>query len=164
MQLLGINKAEKLFLIFFGTLALIAIVVPFVSFTNPKKQRAIKLDQQRINQFNSISDYIRDYYESNAALPRNLEFISEPDETRDPETQVPFEYEILGRNTYNLCTTFSTDSTETPIKGDIVTIDNKDVDYTRTKGYDCITFQIRTSDPTPEVTYDDLESEIEGAQ
>lgn len=166
MQLLGINKAEKLFLIFLGTLALVAIIVPFASFTNPKKQLAIKLDQQRINQFNSIYGYIQNYYKSNAALPQNLEFISTADVTRDPETQVPFEYEILGQNTFKLCATFSSDSTETSIKGyrDTMPIYNEEVDYTHQKGFDCINFRISMNYPTPQTTYKELEPEVKGAQ
>lgn len=151
MQLLGINKAEKFFLTFLGVLALIAIIVPFTSFTNPKKQLGIKLDQQRISQFSSLYGFIQSYYKSNASLPSDLSFVTTEAIVRDPETQAPIDYEIVSQTSFKLCTTFSTDSTDATYKNyrDVMPIYNEGTtNYNHKKGYDCILFRV-TFVPTP---------------
>lgn len=101
---------------FYGSLAVIIAV--FVSalliVESPKQARERKLDNAVLEDFNTISSGLMDYYQKQQKLPANLEelklgapFVTE-ENLKDPETAKPYEYKMLGDKKYQLCAVFRT--------------------------------------------------------
>ncbi|MEI7512194.1 MAG: type II secretion system protein [Candidatus Uhrbacteria bacterium] len=84
---------------------------------SPAKERARRLDDRRIQDLQSISNAIDNYYNQNAsALPPTLESLTRVRDAYyvssivDPDTMTPYEYAVESTSTYRLCATFTTDS------------------------------------------------------
>ncbi len=85
---------------------------------SPAQRRRESLDQERVNDLNSISYAIDTYYQtSSSTLPINLESLSRNQpylstQLTDPSTNVPYEYRTLPGQlgVYELCATFETES------------------------------------------------------
>jgi hypothetical protein len=82
----------------------------------PTTQRLVRLDQQRVSDLQNISFAISSYWDRNKELPPSLEALQGPQyfvqSIQDPETSQPYEYHILNEDTYELCATFKTNSTQ----------------------------------------------------
>ncbi len=84
---------------------------------SPAQERARRIDAARDKSLQSISNAIDQYYNTNARLPDDLDTLVRARETywvdsiTDPESGEPYEYRIRTDTTYELCATFTTDST-----------------------------------------------------
>ena len=114
-------------------LVVVAIIGGFVIVGSPAQQRAMRFDQQRVSDLQSIQWQVINYWQRKQALPLAL---SDLDDTSsnisnfsvpvDPETGASYEYSVSGANgpsnnvsnpglgsrasSFELCATFSTDS------------------------------------------------------
>jgi hypothetical protein len=90
---------------------LIGIVAGFVIVGSPAKQRAIKFDNQRINDLSSLQYQITYYWQRNEKLPANLaaltDSISGYSAPIDPDTKSLYEYNPKGGMAFELCANFT---------------------------------------------------------
>ncbi|MEK9173073.1 MAG: hypothetical protein AAB594_00685 [Patescibacteria group bacterium] len=92
----------------------VAVVAGFFIVGSPGLQRLRRLDETRINDLQSIQNEVIFYWQSKEKLPSKLEDLT--DQVRgyrapsDPETSLPYEYEINGEKTFTLCANFSLSS------------------------------------------------------
>lgn len=99
-----------------ATLVIVAAVIAgLIAIGSPALQRKHKLDEQRVADLNSISQYLKYYWEQHKQLPADLaELGRQPGfhVPSDPETGAAFEYAVTGTNAYRLCATFALDSAD----------------------------------------------------
>ena len=78
---------------------------------SPSQVRALRFDEQRIENLRDIQWRVTDYYQLHKALPETLENlrddISEYQAPIDPETGTIYEYAIKGPLSFELCATFN---------------------------------------------------------
>jgi type II secretory pathway pseudopilin PulG len=116
------------FLAILAGIIAIAAVVASIWLNPPSEIRARKLDQVRMSGLQFTKNAIEWYYRDHHALPTGLNVLDtehmRPNYTswHDPETQLPFEYEIVNETSYKLCVVFSRRS------------DNEDNSYNQTFG------------------------------
>jgi hypothetical protein len=99
-----------------ATLVIVAAVVAgLIAIGSPALQRKRKLDDQRVADLSSISQYVKYYWEQHKQLPADLAELGRQPGVRvpsDPETGAAFEYVITGTNAYRLCANFALDSAD----------------------------------------------------
>ena len=139
------------------------IVAVILATGSPAKQRALQMDQERLNDFRMITNEINAYYFERDKLPDSLGQVAKqidyiPFDTKDPETGKPYTYNVTTRKTYELCTTFSLPSEEQTSSAKPEFSYPYMSDLKHKKGYDCIEFTIPNNDdpygkpaPMPEV-------------
>lgn len=145
-------KKYKIFLIELGILCAVLVGVSFYIAGTPISQRAVNLDETRLNDFQEIKHQIDNYYRDNQSLPKALDNLGSGINNNliDPETKQKYSYSSVSNVEYQLCTTFSTDSDETGFNEyRSYGLGNK----SHKKGYDCIKYKIEsyliTPTPTP---------------
>ena len=138
-----------IFIILLGILVFGLIVAGFIEVGTPLDKRAIAADNKRLSSFSAISYLINDYYYAKSKLPNSLSElkISGSYSTSDPETKKTYDYKKISDTSYNLCTTFSTDSEEAAKKNRSVRAYDYSDDYDYSdkkhkKGYDCIEYKV----------------------
>jgi len=108
-------KREKLSLAYAGvaTVAIVAILLTaLVHIPAPNEVREIKLDQQMVSDLQTISWRIEDYYNQNKALPNNLDTLyGDFTVPIAPVGKPDYRYEATDESNYQLCATFTYDST-----------------------------------------------------
>ncbi|OGE74412.1 MAG: hypothetical protein A3I07_00655 [Candidatus Doudnabacteria bacterium RIFCSPLOWO2_02_FULL_42_9] len=126
--------------IILSALVLGAIIYGFTVVGSPGKQQALKLDQQRITDFNNINYKMQTYYGTNDKLPDKLDDLTGSNlSLKDPKTKLDYSYFTLTDRSYKLCATFETDSKDADKSANYYYYDTKNE---HKKGYDCITFEI----------------------
>jgi type II secretory pathway pseudopilin PulG len=97
-----------------GVLAALAIVAGFVLFGTPAAARQYRMDEQRVNDLQSIQSQTTYYYQAKQKLPASLadltNSISGFVAPTDPSTGAAYEYRALGARSFELCATFSRQS------------------------------------------------------
>jgi hypothetical protein len=87
-----------------------AVVVGVVVLGSPGVAREKKLDAVRVADLAAIEGLISSYARQHKSLPPDLAALNrEPGylvPRKDPESAMPYEYEILGEDTYRLCAQF----------------------------------------------------------
>ena len=79
----------------------------------PRKQRAYRLDEQRVDRLRSVQSVLNDYYEEREDLPTRLDaeairhVVGRLPDLLDPETGTPFAYERIDAGRYRLCARFA---------------------------------------------------------
>jgi len=104
--------------IFIGTVCLVvvtSIIVSFFLVGSPNQQRAVSLDQQRVNDLQQISYAVDSFYNQvgSQKLPTSLEELRKAQNVyvnsiADPGTGAVYEYHPVDALDYQLCTTFET--------------------------------------------------------
>ena len=108
----------------FGAILVVGtIITGFVIVGSPREQRAIRFDEQRVNDLTNIQWQIINYWQKKQALPQSLSDLNDPISNYsvpvDPETGTAYEYSIKGVMgvkgapsglSFELCATFSADS------------------------------------------------------
>ncbi|MFA7252501.1 MAG: DUF5671 domain-containing protein [Candidatus Paceibacterota bacterium] len=103
---------------FTSVIVLIVIVVGILAIGSPTTQRNIRLDEQRTNDLSNIQNAVLDYYRNNDnTLPKDLNILSQGStyylsSLKDPKTATDYEYRLISANKYELCATFSADSSD----------------------------------------------------
>ncbi len=95
----------------FGILIVLAAIVGgFIVVGSPAKQRALRYDQQRLSELQSIQWQVLDYWQRKEKLPVTLadlnDTISGGRPLVDPETKQPYEYAVKTPTSFELCATF----------------------------------------------------------
>jgi len=112
------TNSSRLFHAAIISAVLVAIVTGFWVVGSPAEQRAKRLDDQRVNDLQSISSAIEQYYNLNGRhqLPPTLAALrTEPNmyvsSMTDPKTGQEYPYYPTVGGAYQLCATFETDTT-----------------------------------------------------
>jgi hypothetical protein len=89
---------------------------------SPMENRAIRYDEIRMNDFNSVKTGIESYYQDNLRVPQTLgELTADRIKTKmpymkkipkDPATKVDYTYTPVGTAQYKICAIFETSSSE----------------------------------------------------
>lgn len=105
-----------------SAITLLALVWGFFIAGSPMYGRDVRFDERRVADFQTISSEIRNIVYDNKAwdenakpvkpIPATLDGVAadasfQKVQTTDPETGSPYEYTVTGKNTYELCATFS---------------------------------------------------------
>lgn len=90
----------------------VLVVVGIGSIDAPGTARAKRLDKIREAALSSISQDIDRFWQETGALPRGLTELPRHvfQRVTDPETGLPFDYEIVASRSYRLCATFARDT------------------------------------------------------
>ena len=113
------DKFMKVFIYGVITVVSLSVLASFVIAGSPSEQKDRRLDERRVSDLGYIKSQIEVFWVSKEALPEKLLDLN--DDTRgvsvpiDPETGENYDYRILGDLKFELCATFSSDST-----GDLV--------------------------------------------
>lgn len=93
----------------------VALVLGFTSIGTPARERAISLDEQRVQRLRSFDETIHTQWMSKHTLPASLREVSQMDAASalDPVTSQPFEYTPVNGSTYRLCASFDAASDQT---------------------------------------------------
>jgi hypothetical protein len=90
-----------------------AAVAASIWLNPPSEIRARALDQRRLGNLSQTENAINVYYSLHKALPADLKALDNEDnrlvqaDWHDPETQRPFDYEIVSESSYRLCAVFA---------------------------------------------------------
>ena len=102
-------------------IVLISIVGGFAIVGSPFKQRALRMDNQRIGDLSNIQWQIVNHWQRKGKMPKSLEdlkdSISYNNLPKDPETQAPYEYMMTGDMSFQLCSNFSLEYEDTKGRG-----------------------------------------------
>jgi hypothetical protein len=94
----------------------LAVVAAIIIMDPPGLQRKSRIDAHRVDNLNNISSSIDSYWERKKSLPPDLSALDmEPGlkiPLKDPETSIPYLYEVTGKDSYRLCAVFSVDSSD----------------------------------------------------
>lgn len=145
------SGARKAFM--WGSIAFVlaTIIGAFFVVGSPAKNRALRMDSQRVSDLNSVQWQVINYWQTKQKLPISLEETKDPISGYalpvDPETGAPYEYKTTAVRTFELCATFSTESLTSPTGAKSVPIDyygNPDENWQHDAGRTCFS---RTIDP-----------------
>jgi hypothetical protein len=91
-----------------------AVVAGLVISGSPGRQRALRLDEQRVADLRSLSNALSRYYRETRKLPGQLEALVDGRALaympRDPLADVLYEYEVLEPYAFDLCAAFELES------------------------------------------------------
>jgi len=103
-------------------IVLVAVVGGFITVGSPSTQRALRFDQQRINDLSSIQWQIINHWQTKGNLPASLTELNDPlsgvNVPVDPETDAPYEYNRKGTTTFEICATFGRPSQDLKGRGE----------------------------------------------
>jgi len=137
-----------------STALFIALVVTgFMAVGSPSTARRVDADRQRIERLNSLHYELQAFYNRSGDLPQSVEELRSQnrydmgyDPTRDPGTEIVFEYEVIGDRTYRVCAVFDSDSDEDRSGYDTGFPGNND----HPKGRHCFEREVVKEDVPPE--------------
>ncbi len=112
-----LNKPLRLVKVFFAISVICvlgAIIYSFSVMGSPMKQRALRLDQRRIEDLQNIQSQVVNFWQQKEKLPATLSELIDPLQNwqtlpRDPESTAErfYEYKKTGDKTFELCATFT---------------------------------------------------------
>src|SRR5437868_900342 len=86
-----------------------AVVFSFLSGGSPQEARNKRLDQAKLTSLQTITYSVDSYYNQYKSLPQSLDDLKKINTSTiptDPDTSQYYEYKVIDKNKYNLCTTF----------------------------------------------------------
>ena len=108
------SKTPKILAWVVAFTVLASIVWGFFIIGTPREQRDRRFDEQRINNLQLIQDQIVNYWIQKERLPQNLGELEDNITgfvvPKDPESNLPYEYNITASLSFELCATFKTSS------------------------------------------------------
>ncbi len=97
-----------------ATLAVVlGIVIGFWNLGGPGKQREAAADQRRSEDLRRIWFAIQQFHSTERKLPpalTGLDIYSPGLRVQDPESNIPYLYQVTGETAYQLCATFNADT------------------------------------------------------
>lgn len=113
------ERAKPYRIFSWSVLVLIAasIVIGIAVAGLPQSQRLVRLDERRSSDLSAIHNQILEYWRAKTRLPKNMTEIQSADifgsweAPKDPLTNDPYEYRVLGEKKFELCAVFQTDAT-----------------------------------------------------
>jgi hypothetical protein len=139
-----VRKKDNIIKIYFYcSLILVITAFAYSLFTveSPTETRNRKFDEAIINDFNTITSAIDNYYSNNSKLPANIEELKEDSsylfikDLKDPESKEDYEYKLINDKEYELCATFKTSNKESEEKE---YMDYYERFYSHDTGYQCL--------------------------
>lgn len=111
----GRAKTWRTILLWLGiVLTLGAVVAGFIIVGSPAQQRAMRFDEQRVNDLRTIQDQVVSYWQRNGSIPGNVSLLNDSISgfvlPVDPETHSAYEYSGKSNMTFELCATFDLSS------------------------------------------------------
>ena len=112
------SNLGKIFAWASGALVLVVIVSSFFIIGTPNSARLIQYDQQKISDLQGIQSQILYYWQRKEALPNSLSDLNDPISNFvvqvDPQTSIPYEYNVLdaGNLSFDLCAKFNKEGTD----------------------------------------------------
>lgn len=104
-------SVARIFAIGSALFVLFAIGVGLYLSGSPKEQRVLRFDRERVQELKNISYAIRTSWGRVEKLPTDLSELVDGHRLQamptDPQTDEPYEYELLSDNSYRLCSTFN---------------------------------------------------------
>jgi len=89
------------------------VIVGVTLLDSPAQERSRRLDERRVSDLREIAYEVDTFWTREGMLPPSLEELSNEErivrELADPETGAPYEYRVLGDNSYELCAVFATE-------------------------------------------------------
>ena len=143
---------EYIFLCLLALLSYGALRYGFTVVLVPSEQRAIMLDDIRVQDLNAIIANVGEYYQTANKLPNTLRELPNPSPTPsdafvptkspflDPETNQPYLYVVYKKAYYKLCATFDTQTIQSiaNIADQNSDLSTSPIDFTKhIKGYNC---------------------------
>lgn len=105
------RSKNKTYALAVGVAVLLVIGLGFFIIGSPAKQRMLKIDQQKVYHLQNIQNEIVSYWQAKQKLPARLEDVEDSlayfTLPLDPETQVNYEYNVVGPLSFELCATFN---------------------------------------------------------
>lgn len=94
--------------------AVVAVFSGFIIVGTPATARLMRLDEQKVNNLQTIQSQITYYYQHEQKLPNALADLEDPvlgfTAPKDPQTGEPYTYKKTGTLAFQLCATFNTAS------------------------------------------------------
>ncbi|QQR82498.1 hypothetical protein IPJ70_00005 [Candidatus Campbellbacteria bacterium] len=111
------TKVNKTLIIIASIGVVAAIVSGIVVAGSPSQARAIRFDEQRVNDLSNIQSQVIQYYQYHAVLPGQLSVLTDTisgyTAPLDPETKNAYEYKMLAPLSFELCATFTQENLDT---------------------------------------------------
>ena len=124
---------KKARMIAIGTVLLNILVVcaGFMIIGTPTDMRMQRFDAQKVSDLQSLQWQIISYYQQKQQLPATLEVFNDPISSYmaplDPQTGEPYRYEVTGKTSFKLCSTFNRESLDMAGRGEYAV--SRDVAY-----------------------------------
>lgn len=97
-------------------LAAVATAAAISVWPEPSEQELMaRHDQQRIERLNAIIEHLHAFRNHQGRLPVSLQELASEQprmQWRDPQTDMPFEYELIRQDVYSLCGNFETSTND----------------------------------------------------
>ena len=94
-----------------GVLVLLSIAAGFFIVGTPGQARHYRLDEQKVNDLQSIQSQIITYWQQKQKLPASLNDLNDPlsyfNLPSDPQTGASYEYTATGNTSFSICATFN---------------------------------------------------------
>lgn len=131
-------------LFFIGVLTICTVVLLIISFNvtgSPFEMQKIGSDTKRLNHFRLLSEKIDAYYYDNSQLPSTLQLVMKTEQDlADPITKQPIGYKTIDQHSYELCTTFATDSEKIKLSTIFYNQETSTMSYRA--GYSCVRLRV----------------------
>ncbi len=140
------SPERKAWVIASAILTVLVIIVGFLALGSPRALRAMRDDQTRIQNLQTIQSSIVRHWQSKNVLPQTIEQSQDSlgyyNLPTDPRTGVSYEYKVTGGTSFELCATFEANPDPASIRSYAAMSDFDRWDYK--KGRTCFS---RTIDP-----------------
>jgi hypothetical protein len=94
-----------------GVLVLAGLISAFAVFGSPMSVRALRFDDQRVSDLQTIQWQVLNYYQSKGDVPASLDALKDPISSFmvpvDPQTGNMYTYKKAGKTSFQLCATFN---------------------------------------------------------
>lgn len=109
-----VSHIPKVFAVGVGSLLLASIISGFFIAGTPSEQRAVRFDEDRINDLLVLQNNIVNYSVLNSALPKDSTELTNwaGELPTDPDTDVPYTYTKKSKTEFELCATFASEQLE----------------------------------------------------
>jgi len=115
------TSIPKILTIIVTVVVLASIIWGFFIVGTPWQQRARKMDEQRVNDLQTLQYQIIDYWNRKNSLPAGLALLQDNISgfsiPQDPETKFDYEYKVVENLKFELCANFKTSDKDFPARG-----------------------------------------------
>jgi hypothetical protein len=122
------------------TVIILSFIGSFFIIESPSLARAKAYDRTRIQQLQNLRYNIENYYYQNKKLPINLEELTSENaylQLKDPQTDKPYQYNVIDQNNYELCADFETSNKEPDYSQDFYA-----AEFAHEAGYYCFKLKV----------------------
>jgi len=146
-------RSASIGIVIISAVVIAAVIYGFTVVGSPLHARYLRLDAIRTSNFTTIRYAIESYVSKNQHVPEKLADLDSSNnygsslQMKDPETGSEYEYKVVSPSSYQLCTTFSTDSEEefkNAGSGGAYPDYGSNAEMKHTKGHDCVDFDVES--------------------